>query len=682
MIALCLLVTFGPVFCYSYSPNSALSGAKTPANNASYGFGQLPNAWADDQNLAEIELTNISPIVATSTDTVVIEGVVRNTSSQPLTNLQLHLWRSTTPITNYNQLNQVLSYDQNDPWGQRLYSTALGQVVKIPSDKNPVLAAGESATFRVSAKISGPDSLMLYRADSSYLVGVQLRGEDQSGNYKTLGRARTLLTVLSKNTRLKSTDFVLLSLNPTALSGASANQNNGYLTEQLNGELSRLVDYAIKTKSTVLLDPALWLAVKNLAESNSEDQKTPQYILATSWLAKLDRLISTGQVYRTQYGLADLSAVATSYPELLGFDSLSMTDADFADGKIDQLALVVVDFGNADEKTAGLIAEKLKPKAILTNAAQPGIWLSQNVPLLGISTDYLAGGPQPYPNNTSVNRVGRLRSTQLLNQPASGPATITLIDSDKDLPLLAESSSWVSQTNLANLLASVSSANTSATSWNSAANQIAKSDKWINTIAAAYRNLQSFNELSGGKQNLAEEAGLLLSTYSLKMRDDDQALTWLNQQMFTHPRLNKTDWVSAKVTSNFVVGEGKPKIPISLTNKLDQPVTVRLVFTSEYPTRIDIPDSAPITISAGETDTVVATPDVKGLATVDFKVEITTTSGQQIGESKKFTIQATSFGNLGWVLIIGSGAVLLAGTALRIRKVAKTRQLLPKPTAK
>ena len=50
-------------------------------------------ASAEDVPTLSVVLSQVTPVSPSATDTVTLQGSVTNTSSKPVTNVQVHLWR-------------------------------------------------------------------------------------------------------------------------------------------------------------------------------------------------------------------------------------------------------------------------------------------------------------------------------------------------------------------------------------------------------------------------------------------------------------------------------------------------------------------------------------------------------------------------------------------------------------
>ncbi|MFV0428115.1 MAG: DUF6049 family protein, partial [Arachnia sp.] len=125
--------------------------------------------------------------------------------------------------------------------------------------------------------------------------------------------------------------------------------------------------------------------------------------------------------------------------------------------------------------------------------------------------------------------------------------------------------------------------------------------------------------------------------------------------------------------SQFVMGSRTNEFPVTVTNGIELPVTVRIAFTSDSPQRIDVPTTDLVTVQPGEKLTVNIAPEAASNSVVVVSAQLETAHGQPVGDEREIEITATDLGRVGWVIIVASGMVVLGGTFLRIRAVRRER---------
>src|SRR5690606_15710606 len=106
-------------------------------------------------------------------------------------------------------------------------------------------------------------------------------------------------------------------------------------------------------------------------------------------------------------------------------------------------------------------------------------------------------------------------------------------------------------------------------------------------------------------------------------------------------------------------------------NGLPFAVTVRLVFDSAAPQRIQVPPTEFVTVEPGENLTLNVAPEATSNGVVAVAAALQTKGEETFGAPVTIEITATDLGRVGWIIIIVSGAVVLGGTFLRIRAVQR-----------
>ena len=161
---------------------------------------------------------------------------------------------------------------------------------------------------------------------------------------------------------------------------------------------------------------------------------------------------------------------------------------------------------------------------------------------------------------------------------------------------------------------------------------------------------------------------LLLAAYGADFASEDDARTWLD----TVPEVGfDPDRITFRASPSFVMGERTSEFPTTITNPTDLPIWVRVVFTSDNPQRITVPDTDVVRVGPGEAQTLRVAPaaTANGVSTVHAR--LVGIDGTPVGPSTSIEVTATEFGRVGWIIIIVSGAVVLGGTVWRIRTVQR-----------
>lgn len=131
--------------------------------------------------------------------------------------------------------------------------------------------------------------------------------------------------------------------------------------------------------------------------------------------------------------------------------------------------------------------------------------------------------------------------------------------------------------------------------------------------------------------------------------------------------------IEFSAASSFVMGERTSEFPTTITNRSGLPVHVRVVFRSDNPLRLAVPDSELVTVAPGEAMTLRVSPEAAANGITTVHAQLQGREGTRLGAPVDIEITATEFGRVGWLIIIVSGIVVLGGTVWRIRTVQRER---------
>ena len=648
------------------------------------GLHGAPPALADEPAPAvTVALTSVSPASPSVTDTVTITGQVRNTSGRPLTKVQVYLWRSTDALADRPALSDVLSSQPDNPLGRRVLvpgsffnvtdvSDARSQAV--PSGK-ATLEPGESVTFSVRAAVQGEAGLGL--SSGVYLSGVQVRGAIAGSELETLGRARTLLTVTGPGAAPAPTHPVVMLDSRPSLLGRSVFLDD-HLTDDLDGRLASLLALAQQEGTTLLVDPALFDALTVMSKGYTV-RTTPALSAAAlahgqqaakTFLAALEPLLNQGRAYRTLYGNPDVArSVAADRAELV-------TDAAVLPKghRLARLPLAVVPARLHLDRPSAEVLAPLRPAMVLASnlAASATVQSTAGIPVVRVRDDAFDGGPGPNPATSTPQVIGRLQAEQRL-----GREVTTLVTSAQQADAELAAAPWRRRVALTGALAAARPADATLDIFEVPA----LDERAADALDAAGESLVTWGELVGDRLQAQELAGSLLpQTVSTTWGGDTAAATaWLTAAQEQRDAALAAGGVRLHVVRHFVTSADDQEIPVTVTNGLREPVTVKVHFESENPQRMSVADTAAITVAPGDSDTVKVRVTTSANGEVGVTARLVTTSGREVSPVEQVTITATQAGRVGWIIIIASGVVLMAGTAIRIRQVQKERRLPPGP---
>ena len=129
--------------------------------------------------------------------------------------------------------------------------------------------------------------------------------------------------------------------------------------------------------------------------------------------------------------------------------------------------------------------------------------------------------------------------------------------------------------------------------------------------------------------------------------------------------------VTVDASPRFVMSSRTNQFPVTLTNNLDEPIRLKVVVDTDNPQRVRVPDTSVITIAPDQSETVNVRPEASGNAVVRAQAYAATDSGRRVTRATTITIEVTDLGFIGWLIVLGSGGVLVLATTLRILQVRR-----------
>lgn len=653
---------------------------------------------ADPESWARVSIDAISPALPNRSkpnQKITISGRITNTSDVELSNLQVAYWRSLDPIETAEGMTRALESAANDPLGARAQSGSL--YVNVPSENDRTLEPDESTTFTISATLA---QLELPDIDGVYLVGVHLRGRtDPVGPDVTVGRGRAFLPVVSTapDQKVRQTSIVVLTSRPSLLrTGVFVDD---HLVDELagGGRLTRLLQAARAEGTSFAVDPALVQEVQTMVgdyrvqHSDGSTEEGTGAAAAQSWLSQLSELIRTGDGYRLPYGNPDIAALVHNDKSDLLSEAVK-TSTEVAATRSLPL-LILPGNGTADEETVQSAAA-LKPAAILlsdatlrTDTASPVLEGPAGATLIRYTAGASGGGPGPAPRSTPAKVQQRMLSDTWIaakSAPEGSPAGRVRLVAEPSQSAGTDneiSAPWFEAATLSKLLA-------------------AKPVTWSGEYR--YTDKAAAAELGATQLDATDRIGVQFATYehllvdptaaqrdaaialprlvSVAWRDSEPASRRYTAAVRDHLSDVLTDGVEITVTSKVTTTGRSGTFPITVVNKL--PVTsdpaantirVKILFTSATSQRLTVAPLQLDPIPPGQSGTGTAVVEAETNGTVQVWARLETTRGDAVGRTAPVQVTATQAGTTGWLIAIGAGLVLVGGTALRIRQVAKER---------
>ncbi|MGB7963075.1 MAG: hypothetical protein WCF12_09000 [Propionicimonas sp.] len=616
--------------------------------------GTAAVAGADTPSLS-VQLTSIELSGTKPTDHLTLQANVTNSGSASVFGVHAMIWLSRDPIQDLPTLRTVSAATV---MGSRLF-TEPGSYVTITKASVP-LEPGASAPIELTASLR---SLGFTTLGAAYAIGTEVRASDSAANsYTMVTQARSFVALPGKRA-VPVTPIVVLSAPPTKVSDGVFRSDG--LASQLAGRLDSLLDAAAQDGLSYLIDPALLDEVTDLADGylvRDRDDLTPGtgQAVAQAWLARFSKL-PPDQGARSLFGNPDLvGAVAAEDSDVLP-RALTAT-AGVAD--LQKLPLLVLPSGAqltapAYDALGGTDAEAVIASNVArAGARQPG---PSDLPVLAAATMTAQAAESPFVQQQFLEAetviAGKAGQARLISQPsevAVNAATTTF---------------WTQPRSLAQLL-STEPKGRSATFVDTVSSHL--TGKQFAAVSTLERGFASYGQLVP-ESILTEQAAEALSrAVSSNWIGDDKGQAGFVRAVgdLVSPAAVARS-VTLNASARFVMSARRNEFPLTVTNHLSETIRVKVRVIPDNPQRLTVPDSPVINVGPGKSETVNVRPEADSNGVVLARAHIATEQGTRVTPDTQVTIEVTELGMIGWVIVAGSGIVVVATTALRVRQMRK-----------
>jgi Family of unknown function (DUF6049) len=602
-------------------------------------------------SVSAVTITGAEP-----TSSVVVKGTVTNRSSGPVYGVTAGLWRSSDQLRTVAAITDAVAADHT-PTGAVLHTVA-SETAALTAP-TAALAPGASADFTVSATLA---DLEIPR-DATYWFGARATGSNAPGGASSAsltGQGQTLATIPGSSP-VNITTVIDLSATPRRLRPGLFSDDGLVAELAPGGRLSRLVDAAAQPGMSWAIDPSLLAEVTDMADGyavSTPPTSTPGTGVdaAKGWLAAYRALPAASGV-QTLYGHPDLVGAADA-------GATAVLDRAQAATAASGLGLPVVAVG-ARVNEASLASLGRRNIAVVTPDAGP----TRPWALIG---DAWVASAETFEAAVRSPLLGDSPATRAAVAVAMAWATggqVRLVRTPDAAAIDAAAPAWVVRTPLRDLIATRPVAEAEAPPAAPASGGLTPELTGhlddLATHLTAYGSAAPESALTpmvdaltsdaAGEAWLADPAGR--ASYIAAV----QAVTALAGR------------ITLSATRSVTLASATSQFPATITNHLADSITVKVVGESANGARMSIRSSEEVTIRPGESQTVLLTASAAGNGLVGADLSVQTPDGVRVSESVPISVEATSLGQIGWIVVVVAGVVLVVTTGLRIRQVRRRR---------
>ena len=657
-----------------------------------------------------VTMAAITPAYLTPGEPVTVRGDITNLDERVWRDLQVYLVMSPSPLTTREQLAAAVASPATAYGGNRV--TGEGLFVELGS-----LPPGESTNYSLEVPF---DQLgLLARTSGVYSIGVHVIATDADGvrnSSEATGRARGLIPLMPREVDVPVALSLVWPFQAQVERTAEGTYSNAAeLVADVTGggRLRRLLDLARSTTSvplTLISDPAVLDALQRIASgsfgpqrADADTDSAPQTAAARAareFLRDFTALAAAQSLWTQGYGRPDLTSleqrpVRGVMRSINRATSTTLAQLDLA-GRRTYLPTRDVD----PDALAGLPSETVA----LVFGDQVEDWTIEDGPMALLGTDsapvdvvvadreLTRGGPAPGPTDTALQvRQRVLSETALLWLEAQ------LNDvSDVGMVFVASPSwnpggTWPT----ANFFSGFDAPWLAMTSLDT---QVARgpfpSTQRLTTLEPATQSLP--RRLLESARLLQRRAAIVGAVTGDGTEDDrayyDQAVALSVSEYWRTAPATAQALADASLSSlakqlDGIVVEGPEfvtlssssgRFPITVTNTLDQPVTVGVRITADDGS-MAFDDIAPVNLRGQESTTFTVQTRAADIGVIGVTASLTTRNGKPFGQRATFSLRTSAVGVVVWIVLgVAAGLIVLA-VARQLRRRSRVERGVPTP---
>lgn len=655
-----------------------------------------------------VTIDNLAPSTIPTTGRVRVSGTVTNRDVETWTSIAVYAFISDVPMTTTAELEAATETPPDELVGRRV-------VTEGTYDEIERLDPGESASYTIRV----PRSELEVTDAGVYWFGAHALGTSGSGADEFAdGRARTFLPLVPRNQNSVDAALVVPIRRQILHEADGSIADLDVWTETLSpgGSLRSLVDLGVASGSrsvSWLVDPAVVDAVTRIAafnpprslastvpdeaeggdpaDSDESDTASPSASptedgeepaeepspevqaaaeAATSWLERLEEGLEGSQILALPYGDVDVAAAAAHDPgtyrrararsigDLQPFGLATTPAVSSPTGYLDLDGIRLVEPG-----ATVLVTDRM------FSTSAPAVAHTAGRTLGVISSGAASGGPGPNERRSPLAVRQRIVSEAAVRALTPGRKPLIVVFPSTWRPDPADGFfegldlDWLDLTSVGTAM--------QRTGTNVPAERLVypESQARIELSASNFLAANRLVDAGATLQNLltqndevadevADEA-LSDTSYSSRLRPEtarvsaEQSIAWIGEQLAS---------VDINAPKAVILSSGSGRFAATVSNELDEPVTVRIQAVADPPLEVEVPAES-IQLAANSKTTVLLNASSDGLGVRSVLLRLTDTDDVPIGSSDALPIRSNQVSNVIW-LIIGTGVALLFGAIL------------------
>jgi hypothetical protein len=657
-----------------------------------------------------ISIDQLTPSSIPEKGKVRISGLVTNQSDETWTAINVHAFISADPIVDSTDLAFESTRGSEEYVGDR---------ITVPGTFDTIAELAPGASARYTDRV--PVSVLDVDEAGVYWFGVHALGTSPAGRDPVAdGRARTFLPYVPRQGRGEPIDTALvLPVRHQVLherDGRVAGEDGWLDTLDEGGQLSSILNFGVAAGSrplTWLVDPSVPDAVSKINNGNparplvvrdtdtvggagepgdgstaptdpatgeTADPASPQRQeasrVATQWLARFQQALSGKQVLALPWGDVDVAAAAKSSLQVYN-DAKARSGTQITQGTLPATPAVAAPSGHLDDAalaatdaaTTILVADKS-----VARGRAPSVASYNGKRLIMYASDVLDGGPGPDDPLAPVAVRQRILSEAALRmtEPGRQPLVVVFPPSwsppggpDYSAFFQGLDVNWMRLTSLADATAVPARPLTA--------------DRYV------YPQWQSNHEVDPDGftaiDRLTEEAtrlqGVLADESDLAARiraeafgnvsyfaREDELRSLVATQDAAGWVQDKLHSVSVSAPRRVILSSDNGSFSVTITNGLDEPVSVQVQTSSSPP--MDITAPTKLDLGADAATTVLLRASTNRLGVHNVTISLADPDGRPLGSSDTVPVRAAQVSRVIWLIMGLAGGLLLLAIILRL----------------
>jgi hypothetical protein len=187
----------------------------------------------------------------------------------------------------------------------------------------------------------------------------------------------------------------------------------------------------------------------------------------------------------------------------------------------------------------------------------------------------------------------------------------------------------------------------------------------LNKIVKVRRTSRTLNDLltdSAANRASTDKAFALSSSTAWR---DDRSTGQRVATDFLQTNRAMIDRIDLEAPNFVTLSSDSGRFPVSITNRLDEPVTVELDVSARDP-RMTVAPVEPVTLQRDQRVTVTVITNSRGVGITTLTARMLTQESRPFGENATFQVRTTQIGAVVWIVMAIGGAVLFIAAARRI----------------